>query len=87
MKINRGCDFEFIYGKDKIFIIPKQNDKPIKLVCENQYPCPVAYQLGFNRLCKYINVKCEEFEIDFTYTNIGCDDCFLEVKNEKTCDI
>lgn len=65
-------------GDANIYFIPKIDDRPIKIVYENEYPCPVAYQLGFSRSCKHVDVTSEGFEMNFECKNIGCEDCFLE---------
>ena len=58
------------------------NDRPIKIIYEDEYPCTVAYQLGFNHHCKYVDVTSKEFEMSFTCNNIGCKECFLEEKTK-----
>jgi hypothetical protein len=68
---------------DQIIFISSNDDKPIKLVYENEYPCPVSYQLGFNHRCKYVDQIITEKEITFSCNNIGCEECFLEKKEEK----
>ena len=72
-----------ITNKNKIYIFPVDDDKPIKVVYENEYPCPVSYQLGFNHRCKYVDQTITENEIEFSCNNIGCEECFLEKKEEK----
>lgn len=71
-----------------IDLIPLNDNRPIKIVYENEYPCPVSYQLGFNHRCKYVDQTVTEKEIMFSCNNIGCEECFLEKKegnsNEKT---
>jgi hypothetical protein len=74
---------EIITNKNRIYILPIDENKPIKVVHENEYPCPVSYQLGFNHSCKYVDQIITEKEITFSCNNIGCEECFLEKKEEK----
>ena len=68
---------------DLIYITSTNEDKMIKVVYENENPCPVAYQLGFNRHCKHAKVNTEELELDISCDNIGCEECFFERKELK----
>ena len=64
-----------------IYIIPTDEDKMIKIFFENERPCPVACQLGFNRHCKHAKVTIKELELDIRCSNIGCEECFLKERN------
>ena len=68
------------HHKDLIYITPTNKDKMIKVVYKNEHPCPVAYQLGFNRHCKHAKVTTEELELDISCDNIGREECFLMKK-------
>lgn len=55
--------------QDKIFIIPKQEDKLVKIVFEGLFCCPILFNLGIDHRCKHAKDRLE----DLNYT-IYCDD-------------
>ena len=65
-----------------IYIFPVIDDRPVRVIFEDEYPCPISYQLGFNHNCKYADQTIAEKEITFSCNNIGCEGCILE-KVEK----
>lgn len=53
---------------DKIYIVPIQNNKPIKFICHD-LQCPIAYQFGLDLRCKHAITNHTETEFV-----IECDD-------------
>ncbi len=70
-------DLKSLILNDQIIFISSNENKPIKVVYENEYPCPISYQLGFNHSCKYVDQTITENEIEFSCNNIGCEEYFL----------
>jgi hypothetical protein len=66
-------DFTFARGElmlfdsDVLYILPPQDSKPIKVVYENSYPCPLNLQLTQQYRCEY-----SKFSYDGTEVTIEC---------------
>ena len=68
----RSLDDGLVSSNDKIFIISSLQDKPIKIVFEEQ-PCPIAFQLGQTFRCEKAKWKMRE---DYKFSL-----CCSDVKN------
>lgn len=54
---------------DILYILPPQDSSPIKVVYENNYPCPLNLRLTRQYRCEYSKVSYDGMEIKIECTN------------------